>query len=804
MGEVFLARDLSFGRLAAIKLVPPGVDPRYRARLLREAQSAVRLQHPAIATLYESGEADGEAYIAMEYVRGETLRGRLEQGALPIPKALGIAGDLLEALGHAHAVGILHRDIKPENVMVLENGGAKLLDFGLAKPVQLAGRSADFHAVPAPSPPSRPDAITEVGEDGPDTGATLAPVLEATITTLGIGGTVVTEEGHVVGTPGYMSPEQVRGRPLGPPSDLFSVGALLYETIAGQKAFPGATRVDRMKAVLVPGPHPLEPDRASPELNAVLARALARDPDDRFQSSPQFLAELRKLKEWRGSSGLANTLAVLEFTNASGNAADNWIGGALAVGLTKRLAGGTGIQVVPQPKVLAVSGALHAAEQEPTPLDMGLRLSCRWVLSGTYQKTQTSLRVITHLTDIPVAEVSATQQFEGPADAVLDAQVAIFEGLVTALRTNDTAREIPSVGTDDPRAYELYVRGRQITMRLDKSVLEQAIAFLQEAVEIDPQFADAHAALGRVRALRSAFAAGQKDLEAAAESARHALRLDPNSADGHYTLGYAAFRSDRFEEGLPHMRRAMDLAPTDPIPPYMVGGIEGRLGQREAAIELLQTAVRLNPTFGMAWVNLGWVHLELGHREEAVWCLSQAVAVEGLGTAPAAGCAGYLGECLRRMGRLEEARAACLSGLAATERTNHIYRDTFRGVCLCSLGRVALDQADRVAASTAFEQAITHLRGRPAAAGGGYLLVQALAGLARAAQSIAPFEEALDLFEGRRDYKFTWVWGGCSDDLTLLELALAARDMGLSDEFARLLQKARDAHLAEALLEEVG
>ena len=180
MGEVYLARDLALGRLAAVKLLSKGLDTTLKPRLLREAEACARLQHPAIATFYEAGESDGDAFIAMEYVSGHTLRDRLAEGPLPFREAVSVTAWLLEALGHAHAAGILHRDIKPENVMLTGDGAAKLLDFVIAK--------------------------LFLSEAGPE---------EATAAAL-------TAAGEVVGTIGYMSPEQVRGRPADSRSDIFS------------------------------------------------------------------------------------------------------------------------------------------------------------------------------------------------------------------------------------------------------------------------------------------------------------------------------------------------------------------------------------------------------------------------------------------------------------------------------------------------------------------------------------------------------------------------------------------------------
>lgn len=199
MGEVFLARDLALGRPAAVKVPSASLSAALRSRILQEAEASARLQHPAIATFYDAGESEGVAFLAMEFVEGETLRERLLRGPLPFSQALSVTGCLLEALNHAHAAAVLHRDIKPENIMVTGENSGKLLDFGIAR--LLVSREEELDMPTA---------------------------------------TALSGAGGVVGTVGYMSPEQLRGQTLDQRTDVFSLGAVFYEAVGAQSELPGA------------------------------------------------------------------------------------------------------------------------------------------------------------------------------------------------------------------------------------------------------------------------------------------------------------------------------------------------------------------------------------------------------------------------------------------------------------------------------------------------------------------------------------------------------------------------------------
>ncbi|MCR4376149.1 MAG: serine/threonine protein kinase, partial [Acidobacteria bacterium] len=247
MGEVFLARDLTLDRLVAIKfLITPG-DEHARRRLLSEARSAAALDHPSICTIHEvvTDDACGD-FIVMQHVEGETLAHRLRQGRLPPTEALAIASALFHALAAAHRAGIIHRDIKPQNIVLTPSGQPKLLDFGIAKRL--------------------------LKEPGPDDATTTSKL---------------TGEGDVVGTAAYMSPEQIQGRPVDARSDLFSLGCVLYECLAGVRPFAAASRAEAIGQLLhvdAPAPSSVVPGLA-PTYDALCADLLRKSPAERFQSA---------------------------------------------------------------------------------------------------------------------------------------------------------------------------------------------------------------------------------------------------------------------------------------------------------------------------------------------------------------------------------------------------------------------------------------------------------------------------------------------------------------------------------------
>jgi tetratricopeptide (TPR) repeat protein len=372
-------------------------------------------------------------------------------------------------------------------------------------------------------------------------------------------------------------------------------------------------------------------------------------------------------------------------------------------------------------------------------------------------------------------------------------------------------------------AYRCYTEGRRLWLeRGTIGAFDEVRELFERAVVHDPSYALALASLSKLHAYRFNSTTEPETLELAADYARRAVAADPSLAKARGYLGYVLALQGKLIEAYDEERQAMELDPTQALAPYLTGyvlqaacdpGVASRLHQhltgqpappdphrwrRVEALTFWQRALALNPQFGWACVGTGWSHLELGHLSEARWCFERAVQVQTKALTSFPGAAGFLGECLRRMGELDEARRQCLAGLEAAERTDSMYRDAFRGIYLSSLGRTSLQQGDLPAARAAFRQAELHARGRPRARCMGHPLVQALAGATQAGEGPGPFEEALTLFERREGWNFQWIWG-CSDDITLLELARAARTLGRHDDTHRLLERARAFGCTEPL-----
>jgi serine/threonine protein kinase len=400
MGEVYRGEDTRLGRPVALKFLPPSLksDPESRARFLNEARAASMLRSPNIAVTYDIGEEDGADFIVMEYVDGELLSSRVARGALPVREVIEIGIQVADALDEAHSRGIVHRDIKSANLMRTERGLVKVLDFGLAK----------FVSNVAAQEVTKPQ---------------------------------MTMAGMVVGTVSYMAPEQALGRPIDHRVDLFSLGVVLFELLAGRMPFEGSTPTEIIDRILheVPPPPSRYATSVPASLDAIVARALEKDPVFRYQQASDLAHDLRQAGDeldgvpLRPSSRIAaaalagpveNSVAVMTFSNITREPTDDWIGTGIAETVSSDLKNIHGLTIIGRARVYDALRNLStdAHLNDSLAIDIGRRLGATWVVVGGYQRLAGVVRITASFVEVATGQVRRTVKVDGRIDDIFALQ----------------------------------------------------------------------------------------------------------------------------------------------------------------------------------------------------------------------------------------------------------------------------------------------------------------------------------------------------------------------------------------------
>jgi TolB-like protein/thioredoxin-like negative regulator of GroEL len=585
MGEVWLAEDTQLPRRVAVKLLPAHLSQDRDAvqRLLREAQAAASVDHPAVVTVYEAGLAGERPYLVMQRVEGETLDARLARGPLPVAEAITLATRIGDALAEVHALGIVHRDLKPSNI-ILTARGPKVLDFGVAS---VKG----------------------------------SPRLTAT--------------GAAVGTPLAMSPEQVKGLPPDNRSDLWGLGVTLYQALTGNAPFQGES-LEALTYQLLnrhpPAPSTVRPE-VGPDLDYIVMKLLRKDPAHRYSRAEDLLVDLascagaadRSPEPGAATPGGSEAgraalpgiprLAVLYFEVLSTESDDAFVAAGLVEDLIVDLTQVGGVQVASRADVLPF-------RDRPLPSrTLARELGVDYVLSGSVRRAGNRARISAQLVRAGDGHTMWAERFDRTLDDLFDVQAEVSKRIVEALQValRPGEREmLERAPTRSKEAYAFYLRARERLGRLSRESLTSAEQLLGRALELDPEFALAHAALGECYARRSlAWYAGLECAEQALACARRALDLEPELFEGLLVMGMVHRIKGEHEQLLAVFDRLLAMNPDHPEAMVWVGWSYLSMGKPELALGILERCAQRHQDNYIASSWLISAYALLGRPEEA-------------------------------------------------------------------------------------------------------------------------------------------------------------------------------------------
>ncbi len=626
MGEIYRASDLRLRRDVAIKILPESLmrDASAIERFRREAHAASALNHPNILTIFDIGEHEKTHFIATEFVEGETLRQKMQNSRLRLAEILDIAIQTANALIAAHEAGIIHRDIKPENIMVRTDGYVKVLDFGIAK-------------------------LSE--QRSPEIDANAATLVQS-----------ITAKGMILGTAFYMSPEQARGLRVDARSDIFSLGAVIYEMTTRKLPFSGATVADVIAAILTSEPAPVSTfvKNLPPEFERLVSKSLTKKLIERYQKMKDFADDLRQFRQrlefetelqrihistdgFSASGKLfpleqatqslpknpprrsrtrktIDSLAVLPLVNSGNDAETEYLSDGITECIINSLSKLPKLRVVPRSTVFRYKG------RENDLQEIGGELGVRAVFAGRIQQIGDSLIVNAELVDIANEAQIWGEQYRREMTDIFTLLDEIAEDISAKLKlklSGEDKKQLAKRYTENSEAYQFYLKGRYfVTSKRTEEWIKKGIEYFQKAIDLDPNYALAYSGIAEAYGFLASSTGGWAPREAypkAEAAALKALELDDSLGEAHCSLGFSRLLYDwNFPEAERDFKKAIEISPKHPNAHDGYGFYLKAVGRHTEAIEKCRQAQKLDPLSPFAHVSLGYAYYFAGDYEKAI------------------------------------------------------------------------------------------------------------------------------------------------------------------------------------------
>jgi non-specific serine/threonine protein kinase len=545
MGVVYKAKDTRLDRTVALKFLSSELtqDKEAKQRFVQEAKAAAALNHPNISIIHEIDEHQGKTFIAMEFIQGHSLKERLEERPLEIDEAKDIALQIAEGLKEAHTKGIIHRDIKPANIMLTDKGQAKITDFGLAK---LSG------------------------------------------------GADLTKASTVMGTVAYMSPEQAKGEDVDHRTDIWSLGAIIYEILSGERPFQKAQEQALIYSILNDKPTPLSLIRSDvpSHIEQVIEKALAKKQRERYQDIPELIKDLNLSVALPMAE---KSIVVLPFDDMSPGKDSEYFSDGLTEEIISDLSLIHGLLVISKSSAMTYKGTKKKIKE------IGKELNIQYVLEGSVRKAGNNLRITAQLIDAINDVHLWAKKYSGTLDDVFDIQERVSRSIVDALKvklSSEENKKIAERAVDNVHAYDCLMRARQEIWKYTEDSLQRALQYLKNGLNITGENVLIYAGIGLVyfQYYDTGISTDEDNLKKAEEYAYKIFDIDPDSSHAHRLLGLLKIKRENIKEAYKHFKRAYEIDPNDPDTIIWTSScIALYFGKPFIAMPIVQRALKIDP-----------------------------------------------------------------------------------------------------------------------------------------------------------------------------------------------------------------